>query len=112
MATEILESPMMASLLEDDFPDEIYLIAMDRDDRKHMAVRAENVPGFELVHGLGCAITPEEALQMAKRYGFPGKAICYSFEEARELTKTKPDPICGLLLEDVEGNCIAFHFVK
>jgi len=112
MAIEILESPLMASLLESDFPEEVYLIAMDRDDRKHMAVRAENVPGYDVVHGLGCGVSAEDALKMAKFYHFPGKAICYTFEEARELAKTKPSPIAGLLLEDGMGNCIAFHFVK
>jgi hypothetical protein len=35
-----------------------------------------------------------------------------TFEEARELAKTKPEPVVGLLLEDGNGHCVAFHFVK
>ena len=110
--TQLLESPLIASLLESDFPNELYLVALDRKPNMHMAVRAENVPGYDVVHGLGCAKSAEDAAKMAAYYGFPGSPVCLPFNEARELAKGKPDPIAGLLLEDGEGQCIAFHFVK
>ncbi len=99
-------------MLESDFPDELYLVALDRKPNMHMAVRAENVPGYDVVHGIGCSKTSDDAAKMAAYYSFPGSPVCMTFEQARELAKTKPDPIAGLLLEDGEGNCIAFHFVK
>ena len=110
--TQILESPLMASLLESDFPEELFLVELDRKPCMHMAVRAENVPGYDVVHGLGCAKTAAEAAQMAAYYGFPGTPVSLTFEQARTLAKSKPDPIAGLLLEDGNGHCIAFHFVK
>lgn len=110
--TQLLDSPFAASLLESDFPEELWLVALDRKPNLHMAVRAENVPGYDVVHGLGCAKSEGDAAQMAAYYGFPGTPVCMNFDEARELAKTKPDPIAGLLLEDGQGRCIAFHFVK
>ncbi len=109
---QLFESPLIASLLESDFPDELWLITLDRNANKHLCLRAENVPGYDVVHGVACAKSQEDAQKIAAYYHFPGDTVCLSFEEARELAKTKPDPIAGLLLEDGEGNCIAFHFVK
>lgn len=109
---QLLDSPLIASLLESDFGTEVFLIALDRKPNMHLCLRAENVPGYDLVHGVGCAKSEEDAAKMAAYYGFPGTPVCVSFEDARELAKSKPDPIVGLLLEDGEGQCIAFHFVK
>ncbi len=110
--TQLLDSPLIASLLESDFPEELYLIALDRRPDKHLCLRAENVPGYDVVHGVGCAKSAEDAAKMAAFYQFPGSPVCVPFEEARAMAKMKPDPVVGLLLEDGEGNCIAFHFVK
>lgn len=110
--SSVIESPLIASLLESDFPEELWLVALSRRPDRHLCLRAENVPGYDVVHGVGCAKSKEDAYAMIARYQFPGDPVCMTFEEARELTKSKPEPIAGLLLEDAEGNCVAFHFVR
>lgn len=110
--SQIMDSPLIASLLESDFPQELFLITLDRDPNRHLCVRAENVPGYDVVHGVGCAATASEAQLMAAYYSFPGNVVSMTFEEARELAKSKPEPVVGLLLEDGNGHCVAFHFVK
>lgn len=110
--SQLLDSPLIASLLESDFPEELWLIALDRKPNMHLCLRAENVPGYDVVHGVACAKTKEEAVRIANYYQFPGIPVCHAFEEARNIAKEKKDPIAGLLLEDGQGVCIAFHFVK
>lgn len=112
MSSQILDMPLMASLLESDFPEELYLIQLDRNPALHLCVRAENVPGYDVVHGVACGKTAEDAQRIMAFYGFPGKVVCESFEQARVIAKEKKEPIAGLLLEDGEGNCVAFHFVR
>lgn len=109
---QLMDSPLIASLLESDFPEEVVVIQLDRDPNKHLCLRAENVPGYDVVHGLGCTKSIDDAHAMMQFYGFPGHPTTIRFEDARQLAKTKQDPVAGLLLEDGLGNCIAFHFVK
>ncbi|HRJ25954.1 MAG TPA: hypothetical protein PLO61_00415 [Fimbriimonadaceae bacterium] len=108
----ILESPLVASLLESDFPEELYLIALSGKPHLHLCLRAENVPGYDVVHGVACGKDEAEARKIMSYYQFPGVPILHPFEEAREIAKSKGEPIMGLLLEDGEGHCIAFHFVR
>ncbi len=108
----LLDSPLIASLLESDFPSEVYLIALDNKPHLHLCLRAENVPGYDVVHGVACSKSEEDARKVAAYYSFPGHPVCHEFEEAREIAKSKKDPIVGLLLEDGDGKCIAFHFVR
>lgn len=110
--SQVLDSPLIASLLESDFPEELFLIALDRKPDRHLCLRAENVPGYDVVHGVACAKSAQEAVLIAEYYSFPGVPVSMTFEEARALAKGKPDPIVGLLLEDGNGQCLAFHFVK
>lgn len=114
MAIELLDNPLITSLEEDmmgsfgSFPEEIYLI--DMGDGKFACNNATTPDGMT-VNGLACFPSPDDATTyMGDLAGLSGKIKKSSFQEAREIAKSKEVLDCLFLFA---GNRIVeIHFVR
>ena len=114
MAVELLNNPLITSLEEDmmgsfgSFPDEIYLISVGED--KYAANNATTPDGME-VNGLACFLSPDDATTyMAKETHLEGQIKKSSFNDAREIAKSKPKLDCLFLFQGVQ--IIEIHFIR
>ena len=114
MAIELLDNPLITSLEEDlmgsfgSFPDEIYLISVG--DDKYAANNATTPDGMTM-NGLACFMSPDDATTyMAKETHLEGKIKKSSFNDAREIAKSKPKLDCLFLFQGVQ--IIEIHFVR
>ena len=90
------------------FPDKIYLISVGGD--KYACNNATSPDGQKL-DGLACFPNPDEATTyMGLLAGLSGTIVMTSFEEAREIAKSKPKLSCLFLF--VGGHIVEIHFVR
>ena len=90
------------------FPDEIYLISVGEDK---FAANNATTPDGMVVNGLACFISPDDATTyMAKETHLDGKIKKSSFNDAREIAKSKPALDCLFLFQGVQ--IIEIHFVR
>ena len=90
------------------FPDEIYLISVG--DEKFACNNATTPDGMT-VNGLACFLSPDDATTyMAAEKHLEGKIKKSSFQEARDLAKSKPVLDCLFLFQGVQ--IIEIHFVR
>lgn len=90
------------------FPDALYLISTGGD--KYAANNVSLSDGQKL-NGLACFPNPDEATTyMGRLAGLSGNIVSKSFEEAREIAKSKPILDCLLLF--VGGKIVEIHYVR
>ena len=90
--------------LDIDFPEKIWLLELGS---KHMCYLHDGV------NGLSCFENKESAefYQKEKKNDFPGLKISqYTFDEARDIAKSKPQIQCLFLQDDI--NNIRIHYVR
>lgn len=110
----ILDQPTGITLLEEQlggfggFPDRLYVIACG--DGKYAANHATLEDGSTL-DGLATFPTPDDAtVYMGMLAGLSGDLEAKSFEEAREIAKSKPRLSCLFLF--VDGHIVEIHYVR
>jgi len=90
------------------FPDKLYLISVGGD--KYACNNATGKDG-ERLDGLATFPDPDEATTyMGLLAGLSGSIVSKSFEEAREIAKSKPILSCLLLF--VGGHIVEIHYVR
>jgi hypothetical protein len=90
------------------FPDKLYLISVGGD--KYACNNATASDGQRL-DGLATFPDPDEATTyMGLLAGLSGEIVSKSFEEAREIAKSKPVLSCMFLF--VAGHIVEIHFVR
>jgi len=90
------------------FPNQLYLIQVG--DGKYAANNA-TLPDGQNVNGLATFPDPDEATTyMGLLAGLSGEIVAKSFEEAREIAKSKPALSCVLLF--VAGKIVEVHYVR
>lgn len=90
------------------FPNALYLIGVGED--KYAANNA-TLPDGQNVNGLATFPDPDEATTyMGLLAGLNGKIVAKSFEEAREIAKSKPVISCLFLF--VSGKIVEVHYVR
>lgn len=111
---QTIENPGGITLIEEElggfggFPDSLHLISVGGD--KYAANNATAPDGTQL-DGLACFPSPDDATTyMGLLAGLNGEIVKKSFEEAREIAKSKPRLNCLLLF--VAGHIIEIHFVR
>lgn len=90
------------------FPGQVYLISVG--DGKFAANNA-TLPDGQKVDGLAAFPDPDEATTyMSLLAGLSGDIVAKSFEEAREIAKSKPRLSCLFLF--VAGRIVEVHYVR
>lgn len=90
------------------FPDKVYLINVGGD---RYAANNVTLPDGQNTNGLACFPTPDDATTyMGLLAGLGGEIVGKSFEEAREIAKSKPVLSCLLLF--VAGQIVEVHYVR
>ncbi len=90
------------------FGDQLYLISMGGDK---YAANNVNLQDGQNVNGLATFPSPDDATTyMGMLSGLSGDIVKKSFEEAREIAKSKPSLICMLFF--VDGKIVDVHYVK
>ena len=90
------------------FPDKLYLISMG--GGKYACNNATRSDG-ERLDGLASFPDPDEATTyMGLLAGLSGEIVSKSFEEAREIAKSKPVLSCLFLF--VAGHIVEIHYVR
>lgn len=90
------------------FPDRLHLISVG--DGKYAGNNA-TLPDGQNVNGLATFPNPDEATTyMGLLAGLNGQIVGKSFEEAREIAKSKPTLSCMFLF--VGGKIVEVHFVR
>lgn len=114
MSIELLDNPLITSLEDDlmgafgSFPEEIYLISVG--EGKFACNNATTPDGME-VNGLACFPSPDDATTyMAMAEGLTGEIKKSSFEDAREIAKSKPILHAMFLFDG--GRIVEIHFVR
>lgn len=114
MAIELSNNPLITSLEEDllggfgGFPDHIYLISVG--DGKYAANNA-TLPDGESINGLACFPTLDDATTyMGLLAGLSGDTVKKTFEEARQIAKSK-EVLHAMFLFD-GGRIVEIHFVR
>ncbi len=114
MAIEIIDNPLITSLEEDlmgsfgSFPEEIYLISVG--DNRFACNNATTPDGMQ-VNGLACFPSPDDATTyMSSENGLPGDIKKSSFNDAREIAKSKPVLDCLFLFAGIQ--IVEIHFVR
>jgi len=91
-----------------DFPNALFLISMG--DDKYAANNA-NLPDGQNLNGLASFPNADEATTyMGLLAGLSGDIVSKSFEEAREIAKSKPKLSCIFLF--VGGKIVDVHYVR
>ncbi|MER3496828.1 MAG: hypothetical protein C4320_08755 [Armatimonadota bacterium] len=111
---ELLDSPVITPLEEDllgsagGFPNSLLLIQIGTD--KYAANNATLADG-QSVNGLACFPTPDDAATYAGLLaGLDGEFVKKSFDEARDIAKSKPTLDAMFLF--VDGKIVEVHFVR
>ena len=101
--TTILNCPILG--LDDEFPDTLYIL-------KHTPTGRYGCYNFDSIHGLASFSTKNDAFCFAEQIAL-SDMICeeVSFDEAREIAKSRPLPITSLMLLDDWDNP-KIHYVK
>ncbi|HVL39399.1 MAG TPA: hypothetical protein VM328_08435 [Fimbriimonadaceae bacterium] len=109
-----LGSPAGITLLEEElggyggFPDRLYVIGVGAD---RYAANNATLPDGQNVNGLATFPTPDDATTyMGMLAGLGGEIMAKSFEEAREIAKSKPVLSCLFLF--VGGKIVEVHYVR
>jgi hypothetical protein len=90
------------------FPDRLYLVSAGEGK---FAANNATLPDGQVVDGLACFPSMDDAtVYMAMPTGLAGEVVSRSFEEAREIAKSKPKLNCLLLF--VDGKIVEVHFVR
>ncbi|HVT11345.1 MAG TPA: hypothetical protein VHE55_03690 [Fimbriimonadaceae bacterium] len=112
--SQTLNNPSGITLVEEElggfggFPDKLFLIAVG--DGKYAANNATAPDGTEL-DGLACFPSPDDATTyMGLLAGLSGDIVGKTFEEAREIAKSKPRLNCLLLF--LAGHIVEIHFIR
>jgi hypothetical protein len=113
--SQTLTSPPQGIILEESelggfggFPDRLYLISVGEGK---FAANNATLPDGENVNGLACFPDPDEATTyMGLLAGLSGEIVTKSFEEAREIAKSKPVLSCLFLF--VGGKIVEVHYVR
>ncbi len=112
--SQIVERPggiVLEEILEESvgaFGNTLYLIGMGPDK---YAANNVTLPDGQNVNGLATFPSPDDATTyMALLAGLSGEIVKKSFEEAREIAKSKPSLICMLFF--VDGKIVDVHYVK
>lgn len=113
--SQTLQSPPKGIILEEEelggfggFPDKIYLISVGAD--KYAANNA-TLPDGGNINGLACFPDPDEATTyMGLLAGLSGEIVSKSFEEAREIAKSKP--VLSALFLFSAGRIVEVHYVR
>lgn len=99
----VLEVPLMG--LDDVFPDKLYIL-------HHKPTMRYVCFCHEGTHGLACFSTEAGAIKLSEWINLPGMTtVELSFNEAREVAKTRPLPVRALILLDNINNP-PVHYVK
>jgi hypothetical protein len=114
VAIELSQNPIITQLEEDllgsfgSFPEQIYLISVGGD--KYACNNAE-LKDNQVVNGLACFPGEVDANHyMGMLAGLTGSVVQKSFEEAREIAKSKP--ILDALFLFNLGQIVEVHFVR
>ena len=100
---ETLEKPLLG--LERNFPDALYLL-------HHPTTGKFGCYCYQGTHGLACFSTEGAAFRFAEWIDLSGMTCTEcSFDEAREIAKSKPLPIVALMLLDSLSNPL-IHYIK
>jgi len=112
--SQILDNPSGIVLEQEElggyggFPDKLYLISVGGD--KYACNNATGKEGEQL-DGLATFPDPDEATTyMGLLAGLSGTVVSKSFEEAREIAKSKPKLNCLFLFHG--GHIVEIHYVR
>lgn len=112
--SQISESPLGINLEEflgepyGNFPNQLYLISVGED---RYAANNATLPDGQNADGLACFPDPDEATTyMGLLAGLSGDIVAKSFEEARDIVKSKEKLTCLFLF--VGGKIVEVHYVK
>jgi hypothetical protein len=90
------------------FPAKLFLISVG--EGKYAANNA-TAPDGSVLDGLACFPTPDDAMVYTGLLaGLNGEIVSKTFEEAREIAKSKPQLNCLLLF--VDGKIVEIHYVR
>jgi len=110
----VINNPLITSLEEDllgsvgSFPERVYLLFAG--EGKYACNNATTPDGM-IVNGLACFPDPDEATTyMALAAGLNGEIVSKTFEEAREIAKSKEVLDCLFLF--AAGAIVEIHFVR
>lgn len=114
MAIELIDNPLITSLEDDlmgsfgSFPEEIYLISVG--EGKYACNNATTPDGMQ-VNGLACFPSPDDATSyMTDANGMSGDIKKSSFNDAREIAKSKP--VLDSLLLFAGTRIVEIHFIR
>ncbi|HWA84313.1 MAG TPA: hypothetical protein VG820_12795 [Fimbriimonadaceae bacterium] len=112
--SQTLHNPSGITLIEEElggfggFPDKLFLISVG--DGKYAANNA-TAPDGTMLDGLACFPSPDDATTyMGLLAGLSGDIVGKTFEEAREIAKSKPRLNCLLLF--LAGHIVEIHFIR
>ncbi len=101
--TEVLEMPLLG--LETEFPDKIYVL-------HHPSTGKYGCYCYQGIHGVACFSSEAGAFRFAEWIDLSGMtSVECSFDEAREIAKSRPLPIVALMLLD-SMNDPKIHYVR
>jgi hypothetical protein len=112
--SQTLDSPGGITLLEEQlggfggFPDKVFVIACGNNT---FAANNVTLPDGQSTNGLATFPSADDATTyMGLLAGLSGDIVSKTFEEAREIAKSKPTLTCLLLF--VDGRIVEIHFVR
>mgnify|MGYP000975434933 CR=1 FL=1 len=112
--SQTLPNPGGITLIEEQlgafggFPDRVHLISVGEDK---YAANNVTLPDGQNTNGLACFPSPDDAtVYMGMLQGLSGEIVSRSFEEARQIAKSKPVLSCLLLF--VDGKIVEVHYVR
>lgn len=113
--SQTLQTPPKGIILEEfelegygGFPNGLYLISIGGD---RYAANNATLPDGQNVNGLACFPDMDEATTyMGLLAGLSGEIVSKTFEEAREIAKSKPVLSCLFLF--VGGKIVEVHYVR
>ncbi len=112
--SQIADRPGGITLIEEElgafggFPDRLFLLSVGADK---YAANNVTLPDGQNVNGLACFPSGDDAsVYMGMLAGLSGEIVGKSFEEAREIAKSKPVLSCLLLF--VDGKIVEVHYVR
>ncbi len=90
--------------LDNEFPDTLYVL-------KNTGSELYGCYCHKGIHGLACFSTKESAIRFSEWIDMQLEPVQVSFDEARDIAKSRPDPICCIMLCD-DWNNPRIHYVK
>ena len=101
--TDVLEKPLLG--LDTEFPDNIFVL-------HHPATGKYGCYCFQGIHGVACFSSESAAFRFAEWIDLSGMtSVECSFDEARDIAKSRPMPIVALMLLD-SMNDPKIHYVR